>query len=311
MSGQRPTVVVCGYASVDYAMRLAPFEGPNATTIVRSRADEWPRYGGVAHVTRAVSDVAADRADVVALSWVGADAEGEAWRAAVRDGGASVAGVAVSGTRSPSSHLLYPEGSSTICLFDPADCHPAELTETQQRVIAGADVAVITVGPTELTRAAVKALPADRAIVWIVKHDPSALSPELVAELADRSRLITLSSEESSYLDAIGQSARPGTYVARTAGAEGADLFVVVAGGSLDHVGHVATERVTGVDTTGAGDTFAGALAVSLAANPHPNASEMLHHMTAAVEAATNMLVARAGAAADEPDPQHQREKSR
>lgn len=309
MTGRVPTIVVSGYASVDYAMQLAKFEGEHATTMVRSRAEEWPRYGGVAHVTRAVVGVAGGGAEVVALSWVGPDHEGEAWTNAVREGGARVDGVAVHGTRSPSSHLLYPEGSSTICLFDPADCHQHELTAAQRQILADADVAVVAVGPADLTRELVNAVPSESPIVWTVKHDPSSLPVDLTELLAERSRLVTLSSEESAYLEPIARAAKPGTFVARTRGAGGAELLVVKEDRTLESVGFVPTSTVSNVDTTGAGDTFAGVLAVRLATQPNPTTSEMLEFIASAVSAATHMLAARAGAASDELETQHQEEE--
>jgi len=309
VNGRTPTIVVSGYASVDYAMRLAPFEGQNATTIVRSRADEWPRYGGVAHVTRAVAAAAGAGARAVMLSWVGPDAEGAAWSESVRSGGAAISGVAVSGSRTPSSHLLYPEGSGTICLFDPADCHPEKLTPAQRAVVDGADVVIATVGPAAPTRELIDALPAGCALVWTLKNDPSSLPEELTRRLSERSQLITLSDEESRHLETIALTARPGTYVARTSGPQGAELLRVVDAGALEAIGRVPATRVIGVDTTGAGDTFAGSLAVGLAAAPEPDPQRMLGLIAAAVEAATNMLAARAGAVHDEPRNPHQEEE--
>lgn len=299
-----PAIVVSGYASVDYALRLAPFEGPNATTVVRSRAEVWPRYGGIAHVTRAVARAAGPGARVTAISWVGPDPEGAAWSASVRAGGALTDGVTVLGSRSPSSHLLYPEGSGTICLFDPADCHPERLSPAQRAAAAAADVAVVTVGPAAATRELVDALRSDTALFWIVKHDPSSLPDGLAARLAERARLVTLSHEESGYLDTIARAARPGAYVARTRGSDGAELLRLGDGGRFETVGTVPTEAVRGIDTTGAGDTFAGVLAVRLAAAGDPSPQQMLGFVGEAASAATAMLTARADAAPGDDTPQ-------
>ncbi|RGE21552.1 carbohydrate kinase family protein [Leucobacter sp. wl10] len=309
MTEHLPTLVVSGYASVDYAMQLAPFEGHHATTTVRSRADEWPRYGGIAHVTRAAARAAGGAVRVAALSWVGGDAEGEAWVRAVETGGADTSGVARSGSRSPSAHLLYPEGQGAICLFDPGDCHADRLTAAQRELLATADAAVVTVGPEETTRELLTAIPAGAPVFWIVKQDPASLTAELVAELASRARLVTLSEGERGYLETVAAAAAPGAYVVVTRGSEGAELLRVGPGCELTGVGSVPAQPVTGVDTTGAGDTFSGTLVALLAAGGDPEPEEMLAHLAAASDATARMLSER------RPDPDlqtdHQRDEKR
>lgn len=290
-----PSLIVSGYASVDYAMQLAPFEGHDATTIVRARADEWPRYGGIAHVTRAAGRATEGGARVTALSWVGGDSEGEAWMSAVEAGGADTAGVARMGCRSPSSYLLYPEGEGTICLFDPGDCHGG-LTGEQRELLLGADLLVVTVGPAKATEQLLGAIPAGCAVFWIVKQDPASLTGELAAQLAARARVVALSEGERGYLDGIAAAARTGTYVIVTRGSRGAELLCVDSVGHLATVGEVPVRPVAGVDTTGAGDTFSGALAAALAGDPDANPDEMLAHLARASKATAEMLRMRSAA---------------
>lgn len=299
MTDPIPTLVVSGYASVDYAMRLAPFEGPDATTIVRSRADEWPRYGGIAHVTRAAARAAGGEVRVAALSWVGADAEGAAWVRAVATDDVDVAGVARSGTRSPSAHLLYPEGDGTICLFDPGDCHAPGLTDAQRGVLARADAVVVTIGPEEATREILRLVPAQCLVFWIVKQDPASLTGALASELAARARVITLSDGERGYIDTIAAAASAGTDVIVTRGSEGAELYRVRAGGRLDALGTVPATPVADVDTTGAGDTFSGTLAALVAGDAAPEPEAMLARIGQASEATARMLAERACAGSD------------
>ncbi len=303
MNGRAPLLLVAGYASVDFALQLAPFQGADATTTVLGRADEWPRHGGVAHVTRAAAASAAELAAVrvAALSWVGSDPEGAAWIDAVERGGAETRGVAVRGKRSPNSFLLYPEGEGTICLFDPGDCHDGGLTEAQRALAAEAALVVLTIGPERATRDLLSAIRHDAVVCWILKQDPASLTGELLTTLAARADVITLSAGECAALDGIAAAARPGTDIVVTHGARGAELRRVTADGASEHLGDVPAQPVTGVDTTGAGDTFSGTLAARLAAGPAEalgsrgaaDAAPMLEHIAAASAATAQMLSAR------------------
>lgn len=296
MTPHNPILVVSGYASIDYALQLAPFEGHDATTIVRSRADEWPRYGGVAHVTRAAAAAAAAAAvdaQVVALSWVGPDAEGDRWVSAVEDGGATSDGVARTGTRSPSSHLLYPEGGGTICLFDPGDCHTPELTQAQQELLQRADLAVVTIGPADATGELLTAIPEQCRLFWIVKQDPASLPESLAAALAARASIVTLSDGERGYLDTIARVAEPGTSVIVTLGSQGSEVLQLSADRAFAEIGRVPATPIRGVDTTGAGDTFSGTLAALIAGDTQMTSHQLLDHVREATLATARMLAAR------------------
>lgn len=282
-------IAVAGYASVDYAMRLAPFRGLDATTIVRSRAEVWPRIGGIAHVTSAIAQ--ATNAAVSAISWVGPDDEGVLWRDFVAATGVDVASVAVSGTRSPSSQLLYPEDGGTICLFDPADCHPAALLAVQRRVIEQADWVILTVGPVAVTRMILQAVRPDTRLAWVVKSDAASVPADLRREILQRADIVTMSENERGFVDDQLDQLRPGVLVVETQGARGSRVLEW-ADGLLVERGTVESTRVSGVDTTGAGDTFTGTLIAGLARRDGDDllAEAVLTDLLRASEATAEML---------------------
>lgn len=290
MSGEKTAgIVVAGYASVDYALILAPFRGTDATTIVKKRAEVWPRVGGIAHVTAAISRAAS--LPVSALSWIGDDAEGRLWRAAVASAGVDVSGVLTEGKRSPSSHLLYPEDGGTMCLFDPADCHPGKLPDPQATVVRGARWIVLTVGPVEATRDIVNAVGPTARLVWVVKHDADSIPPELRGEILRRADIVTLSESERGFIAAHLDQLRPGVIVVETRGTEGARVLEV-RDGELVETGAVAASPVNDVDTTGAGDTFTGTFVAALADDPAQvlDASSTLNHLRRASQATHDLL---------------------
>ena len=80
------SVVVTGYASLDYAVRLDRPPRPDTTATILSRPDEWPRLGGSpAYVAAAL--VAGGVRDAIPISWVADDADGARYRAGLARAG--------------------------------------------------------------------------------------------------------------------------------------------------------------------------------------------------------------------------------
>ena len=80
------SAVVTGYASLDYTVTLDRAPEPDRTATVLSRASEFPRLGGSpAYVAAAM--VAAGARDAAPVTWVGDDAEGQRYRAALENSG--------------------------------------------------------------------------------------------------------------------------------------------------------------------------------------------------------------------------------
>jgi len=285
-------VVVVGYASLDHAMQLGTFHGPDATSIVTGRlSEEWPRPGGIAHHVRALHASGAP-ADVQPVSWVGPDAGGAGWTRALTEAGAGTTGVRVDGTRTPSSYLMYTGDGGAVCVFDPADCHAGALTAAQRDVVATADWCVLAVAPQRATRDVLALLPPAARVVWAVKHDAEAYPPDLVDELLRRADVVSLSAGERAFLDLPGRPVharvRPGALVVETRGAAGVHARLG------DAVHDVAVRPVAAVDTTGAGDTFVATLVAGLLDAPAPlTLAAAGPALAAAARAATDLIASR------------------
>ncbi len=286
-------IVVVGYASLDHALEVDTLPGPDSTTLVSRRLSaEWPRSGGVAHHVRALRAADPDL-EIDVVSWVGPDADGAAWVRAVGAAGAGIRGVAATGTRSPSSYLLYgPTG--TACVYDPADCHSTEaLDATQLDLVAHADWCLLAVAPRWATEQALDVLRPAAHVAWAVKHDDDAYPPGLTAALLERADVVSLSAGERSFLTtgdaAAERRVRPGTVVTETQGARG-----VVAHIGEDTV-HVPVTRAAATDTTGAGDTFVATLVAHLATVPLPTTADAVRPaLERAAAAATDLVASRA-----------------
>lgn len=244
-------VAVAGFATIDYVVRVEGDFTGRGTRLMREAA--WPRAGGAALYASA----ALNKAGVTAapLTWIGDDADGDAYRAAC----GSSDGVAVMpGAPSTRCLLIYNADGSYGCLLRPG---PAALTESQLRLAAKAEWLVVAAGPPAIT-ARLLDVEGPR-LAWIAKDDPACFPPELVARLTARAEAMFCNAGERAWLEAGRTGLAPaGQILFETRGAEGVR---VEAGEVFD----LPVKPLSVEDATGAGDTFAGAtLAALIADNP-------------------------------------------
>jgi sugar/nucleoside kinase (ribokinase family) len=94
------SIVVTGYASLDYAVRVDTTLQPDRTATILSRPAQWPRLGGSpSYVAAALA--ASGAGDAAPISWVGDDAEGERYRKSLEELGVRTDGIAVRPGRTP------------------------------------------------------------------------------------------------------------------------------------------------------------------------------------------------------------------
>jgi ribokinase len=283
------SVVVTGYASLDYAVRLDRPPRPDRTATILSRPDDWPRLGGSpAYVAAALVDGGVR--DAIPISWVADDADGAQYRAGLARSGIRTDGIAVRCGRTPVCILAYQPDGACHCLYDPGLAEPIELDPVQRELVAAADWVCLTIGPAEATRTALATARRDAKVAWAVKVDSRAAPADLAAAIAARADLVAFSRSEAEFV--AKARASPGgkersQILIETRGREG----VALSQGGREDVFRV--EALAADDTTGAGDTFLGGfLAASiLSCAPPADAAK------AGIEAARALLAARAARA--------------
>ena len=282
------SVVVTGYASLDYAVRLDSPPKPDRTATILSRAVEWPRLGGSpAYVAAAL--VAGGARDAAPISWVGDDAEGARYRDGLEALGVRTDGIRVQPGRTPICILAYQPDGRCHCLYDPGLTAPSDLDERQRVLIAEAETICVTVGPTKATWDALRFAPLQATLVWAVKADPRAVPPDLAAALAARADIVVFSQGEAEFaaeaFAAADKAARRRISI-ETRGRNGV-AFMQNGAVSVFPVDPVEAE-----DSTGAGDTFIGGFLAAWMKTADPEEA-----VRAGVEPARALLLSRMDAA--------------
>jgi len=243
-------IVVTGYASMDYALRLDSPAAPDRTATILSRPREWPRIGGSpAYVASALA--AAGVRGATPVSWIGDDVQGVRYREELRLRGVETEGVRARPGRTPICILAYQPDGGCLCLYDPGLDPPPALDDGQRALISAADLLCLTVGPAQATREALTLARPDAKVVWAVKADPRATPPDLASDLAARADFIVHSRGEAAFVAEAGPTRRDAVRI-ETRGPEGVAIF---------HDGEetlVPVEPIATDDSTGAGDAWLG-----------------------------------------------------
>jgi ribokinase len=283
------SVVVTGYASLDYAVRLDRPPRADTTATILSRPLEWPRLGGSpAYVAAAL--VGAGVRNTIPISWVADDADGAGYRAGLARSRIRTDGIASRPGRTPVCILAYQPDGACHCLYDPGLAEPIELDTAQRDLVAAADWVCLTIGPAQATRTALAVVRPDAKVVWAVKADARALPEDLASAIAARADIVAFSSGEAEFVGNARVSAgarKRSQILIETRGREG----IALSEGGREDV--FPAEPVAADDTTGAGDTFLGGfLAASILNSAPPSLAAK-----AGIEAARALLAGRAARA--------------
>jgi len=264
-AGRPPRIAVVGSCNLDsvvYADRL-PAAGE---TVQGQRLLEVPGGKG------ANQAIAAARAGgtVTMIGAVGDDAAGASVRASLREAGVDVSRLRTTSQRTGTAHIMVDSaGSNAIVIIAGANAEMADLTEADREVIAGSDVLLLQLElpMPALTAAAARAHRAGIRVILTpapVRPLPAGLLGHvdlLVPNEAEARQLTGLTTVPAALEALLGRVPE----VVVTLGADGCSY-----GQRAGYRAGVRAPVVPVVDTTAAGDTFAGALAVSLAEGNAP-----------------------------------------
>jgi ribokinase len=237
-------VWVIGSVNVDLVARVRRLPGPGETVTGR----DFARSPGGKGANQAVAAAAAG-AQVRLIGRVGADADGERYRAGLAERGVDVSGVLVQAQELTGyAIVVVDEQGENVIVSVPGANGRLDRSDLDRFRPAAGDVLLLQLEvPLDVVRAAVAQAVAHQVLV-VLNPSPWA---ELEPDLWRRCDVVVVNEHEAAQLRAA--SGAPGSVIV-TRGAAGADWGTV----------HAGTAAPVVVDTTGAGDAFTGALAAAL-----------------------------------------------
>lgn len=271
-------LVVTGYASLDYVLRLDGDIAPGRTTHAHRDESAWPRHGGCpSYIALAVVASGQTAAPVM---WLGDDAEAHDQIAHLEAEGVSTHSIAqVTGARSPSAVMVYDARGDCSCLYDPGLENREALNPAQKSAIAGANYLCISVGPGSLTERILELRRPGTRLYWALKDDPSCFTKAIRTRLSEEADVIFCSASERELIGSTN------AIIVQTQGATGVRVEV---GGNIINL---PVAPISANDTTGAGDTFAGGfIAAEMAGEATPEQA-----VQAGIRAASQLLQDRQG----------------
>lgn len=290
------SVVVLGSANLDLVYRVNAIPAPGETVLAVG-FEQHPGGKGNNQVTA----VARAGADVTFIAALGADAAGDAILASLRASGVSEGVRRVPEATGTALITVDAAAENTIVVNSGANATLCDLSEAEVAIIRAADYLLLQL-ETPLSAVLVAASAARDAGARVVLN--ASPSRDLPGELMDNIDLLVVNEHEAARL--AGETVRTPDQVAGsllslvpaaviTLGAAGS---LIVVRGETPAV--VAGIRVEAVDTTGAGDTFCGALVAALdtgeAVSEHPLDLARLVRSAEFATAAATLSVQRVGA---------------
>ncbi|TXR58005.1 ribokinase [Quadrisphaera setariae] len=283
-------VVVLGSANADLVVRAPRLAGPGETLSATSATTGAGGKG----LNQAVAAARAG-ARVAFAGAVGEDPHGQLLRGVLQRDGVDTALLRTDGARATGLAVVTvtDDGENSILVVPGANALD-DLTDDDRRAVAAASHLVLQLErPRELVRRALRVAREHGTTTVLTPAPVSDGLDELVA-LTDLLVLNAGEAEELSGEPGVERAAealsRSATTVVVTLGADGA---LVATGGAV--VRRVPARPAAAVDTTGAGDTFAGVLVALLAEGAR------LERALAAATTAASLSVERPGAAASMP----------
>lgn len=261
MSSEHPSrVVIVGSANMDVVFTVDRMPLPGETLL----ADDATRHPGGKGLNQAVA-AARSGAATSFIGALGSDEFGHSLAAAMDSAGVSRDLVRRTDADTGQAFILVDRSAENlIVVASGANATMTELSHAESEAIAAANVLLMQLElPLRVVHEAAAVARGAGTTVLLNAAPAATLSADLLG-LVD---LLIVNEHEASMIGgsddlaeaSLALSARVHRLIV-TLGAEGSEVYEA---GEL--VGRVAAPQVTAVDTTGAGDTFCGALAAALA----------------------------------------------
>ncbi|MEU8566910.1 ribokinase [Streptomyces pathocidini] len=283
--GDRPRVVVVGSANLDLFTETPRLPRPGETVLGTSVR----RAPGGKGLNQAVA-AAAFGARTTLIAAVGEDAPGSELLSALRESGVDTARCRTLPGETTGTAVITvdEEGANHIVVVPGANSSLTALTGADREAIAQADVVLCQLEIPVETVAEAAAEARRHGVPVLLNVSPAR---DLPPELLDSVSVLIVNEHEAEHLRRGRAGIPPGTAVLTTLGPDGAEL----AGADGETPVRVAAPPAAPVDTTGAGDTFAGTFAAATAERLPP--AEALRIACAAA----SVSVERPGASASVP----------
>jgi ribokinase len=245
-------VCVVGSVNMDLVFAVDTLPAPGATVLASALTRSPGGKGG----NQAVAAARAG-ADVVLVAAVGDDATGAALRAHLQGHGVDLAGVVALPAPSGTASIVVDAHGENVIVVAPGANAQLELTSTRLRdLVAGCEVLLMQLEiPLRTALAAARLARAAGATVML-NASPAGADPAALAQLAELTDVVIVNESEAHSWD------WPVAHLVTTLGARGATHR------SAAGEDRAPAPSVDVVDTTGAGDVFAGVLAAGWAADP-------------------------------------------
>jgi len=283
-------IVVLGSANLDLVVRQPKLPRPGETMF----GSDFSTVPGGKGLNQAVAAARAG-GDVGFLGAIGRDAFGDRLRRTLRDDGIDTDGLAEVDAPTGTAHIAVLDGGeNAIVVVSGANAAITELDDASRARIEGARYLVAQFERPQALIAEAFVVAHGLGITTVLT--PAPVAPIDLALLALVDVLIP-NAQEARELAGVDDETEAAIVLSRTAGlvvmTRGARGALVAREGAV--VAEVPARVVEVVDTTGAGDTFAGVLVARMAAGDEPGDA------LAAATAAASISVTRPGATTSMP----------
>ncbi|OBJ44874.1 ribokinase [Mycolicibacterium mucogenicum] len=245
-------ITVVGSVNMDLVFGLADLPGPGQTVLASSLHSEPGGKGG----NQAVAAARAG-ADVQLVAALGADATGAALRKHLQDNGVGLVGTVSLPVPSGTAAIMVGANAENMIVVAPgANGHLTLDSAHVRAVVADCDVLLLQLEIPPATALAAARLAKDSGATVVLNASPAGTDPHALAALAAVTDVVIVNETEAA------QWHWPVAHLVITRGADGAVHR------TPDGETHVPAPEVEAIDTTGAGDVFAGVLAAGWTTDP-------------------------------------------